>query len=117
MSEDEERLKGESLIARPGGEQMAQKITRQGRGPRRLNAEGQRMSRVACAPLIQALKSQPSERCVLDSGPPPPLCLKVERRGGGGGVWNLLACRRSRRSDHDRRRGAPSIPDPPPPSA
>jgi hypothetical protein len=44
MSEDEERLKGESLIARPGGEQMAQKITRQGRGPRWLNAEGQRMS-------------------------------------------------------------------------
>jgi hypothetical protein len=43
MSEDEEGLKGASLIARPGGEQMAQKITRQGRGPRWLNAEGQRM--------------------------------------------------------------------------
>jgi hypothetical protein len=44
MSEDEEGLKGASLISRPGREQMvmgkmAQKITRQGKGPRWLNAE------------------------------------------------------------------------------
>jgi hypothetical protein len=47
MSEDEEGLKGAILIARPGGEQMArgrmvQKMTRQERGPRWLNAERQK---------------------------------------------------------------------------
>jgi hypothetical protein len=44
VSEDEEGLKGVSLIAWPGGKQMAQKITRQRRGPRWLNIEGKRMS-------------------------------------------------------------------------
>jgi hypothetical protein len=48
MSEDEEGLKGMSLITQPGGEhmtrgKMAQKITRQERGPCWLNTERQRM--------------------------------------------------------------------------
>ena len=47
MSEDGEGLKGASLIARLGGEQMArgrmvQKMTRQERGPHWLNAERQK---------------------------------------------------------------------------
>jgi hypothetical protein len=58
--DDEKGLKGESLIARPGGEQMARrrmvrKMTRQEKGPtlvKRRKAEG---SGIQCAPLIRAL--------------------------------------------------------------
>jgi hypothetical protein len=47
MSKDEEGIKGASLIAQPGGEQMArgrmvQKMTQQERGPRWLNTERQK---------------------------------------------------------------------------
>jgi hypothetical protein len=37
----------------------------------------------SCAPLIWVLESQPSGRCVLDSGPPPPL---KGRKAGGSGI-------------------------------
>jgi hypothetical protein len=93
MSEDEEGAKG-SEPHRTVRWRTDGKMTRQDKGgPTLIKRRKTEDVWIACASLIRALKSQPLERCVLDSGPPPPR-LKVERRGGGGGgVRNHLARR------------------------
>jgi hypothetical protein len=87
MSGDEERAKGSephrTVRWRTDGRMTQQEGG--GGGPTLIKRRKTEDVRIACAPLIRALKSQPLERCVLDSGPPPPPPrLKVERRGGSG---------------------------------
>jgi hypothetical protein len=71
---------------------------------------------IACEPLIRAHQSQPSERCIQDSGPPPPLKGRKAGGGGGGGGSGIA----SRAVDPGAMIVAvgemrPVIPDPPPP--
>jgi hypothetical protein len=93
MSEDEEGAKGSephrTVRRRTDGKDDTTR-----KGPTLIKRRKTEDVRIACAPLIRALKSQPSERCVLDSGPPPPPPLKGRKAGGGGGgLRNHLARR------------------------
>jgi hypothetical protein len=65
------------------------KTKRQGSGPTLANHRAAEKGRVVQAPLIWVRQSRPSERCILDFGPPP-LRLKVERQGGSGIQYTSL---------------------------
>jgi hypothetical protein len=83
MSGDEERAKGSEPHRTVRWRTDGRMTQQEGGGGTLIKHRKTEDVRIACAPLIRALKSRPLERCVLDSRPPPPH-LKVERRGGSG---------------------------------